>query len=59
MSKAPGFHEALRISLKRWVAGYVDAPQLDGNDYVIAPTLGDEAGVLGAIALALDMLNAR
>jgi fructokinase len=59
VSKAPGFHEALRISLKRWVAGYVDAPQLDGNDYVIAPTLGDEAGVLGAIALALDMLSAR
>ena len=59
VSKAPGFHETLRLSLKNWVGGYVDAPQLDRDDYVVAPALGDEAGVLGAIALALDMLGGR
>jgi fructokinase len=55
VSKAPGFHEALRLSLKRWLAGYVDLPQLDGSGYVVPPLLGDEAGVLGAIGLALDL----
>lgn len=59
VSKTPGFHEGLRRSLKNWVNGYVDAPQLDRNDYVVAPALGDEAGVLGAIALALDMTDGR
>lgn len=47
VSKAPDFHKTLRLSLKNWVGGYVDAPQLDRDDYVVAPTLGDEAGVLG------------
>jgi fructokinase len=36
------------------VAGYLETPLLgsDIGDYVIAPSLGDDAGVLGAIALA-------
>jgi fructokinase len=59
VSKAPNFHKALRLSLKRWVAEYVDAPHLDRDDYVVAPALGDDAGVLGAIALALDMVGER
>jgi fructokinase len=59
VSKAPGFHEALCLSLRKWVGGYVDAPQLDRDDYVVAPKLGDEAGVLGAIALALNLLAKR
>jgi fructokinase len=59
VSKTPGFHDMLRLSLKTWIGGYVDAPQLDRDDYIVAPVLGDEAGVLGAIALALDMLDGQ
>jgi len=36
------------------LAGYLTAPELDGAiaDYVVAPALGDRAGVLGALELA-------
>lgn len=59
VSQSPGFHEALLLSLKRWVAGYIDIPALDGTDYIVPPSLGDEAGILGAIALALDLLKSK
>jgi fructokinase len=55
VSKSPGFHKALRLSLKRCLAGYMNAPELDGSDYIVPPMLGDEAGVFGAIVLALDL----
>jgi fructokinase len=59
VSKAPGFHEALRSSTRRWLADYISAPQLDGRGYIVPPLLGDQAGVLGAIALALDLTAGR
>jgi fructokinase len=36
------------------LAGYLDAPELGDaiDEYIVAPALGDRAGVLGAIALA-------
>ena len=43
---APGMLERVREALDRVVAGYIDPPDL------VAPELGDRAGVLGAIALA-------
>jgi fructokinase len=59
VSKSSGFHKALRLSLQRWLAGYVDTSELDGDDYVVPPMLGDEAGVLGAIALGLDLSSGK
>jgi fructokinase len=48
----PLVHERTR----RWLGGYIDrsevASQLDR--YVVAPGLGDNAGVLGALVLAMD-----
>jgi fructokinase len=48
VSKAPDFHRRADAAMRRWLAGYGDMPQ----DYIVPPALGDEAGILGAIALA-------
>ena len=44
----------VRTRLRELVAGYLDTSMLgeDIDSYLVAPALGDEAGVLGAIALA-------
>jgi fructokinase len=46
----------IRPRLCRWLGGYIDRREiLDGADrYVVAPELGDRAGVLGALVLALN-----
>jgi len=42
--------------LRHWLGGYIDRIELrSGIDrYVVAPELGDRAGVLGALLLAMD-----
>lgn len=49
----------VRAEVVTLLAGYVRAPALrDGADsYVVPPALGEHAGVLGAMALALDALG--
>jgi fructokinase len=56
----PGLLERVRGELTRLLGGYLDRPQLGGDlrDYLVAPELGDDAGVLGAIALAAERLAA-
>lgn len=45
----------IRERLSHWLGGYIDRGEiLNGLDrYVVAPALGDRAGVLGALALAM------
>jgi fructokinase len=46
----------LRRRLRHWLGGYIDRAEilLEAERYVVAPQLGDNAGVLGALALAMD-----
>jgi fructokinase len=50
----PGLLDAVRTRLRDLVAGYLQTPLLkdDIESYLVAPGLGDDAGVLGALALA-------
>ncbi len=49
----------VRGRLLRLLGGYVQSPQITRNidSYIVPPALGRRAGVLGAIALALDSMG--
>ncbi|MGA2778577.1 MAG: ROK family protein, partial [Steroidobacteraceae bacterium] len=44
----------IRRRMQHWLGGYIDREEVLGliDDYVVAPRLGAQAGVLGALALA-------
>jgi fructokinase len=52
VSKAPGFLEAAREAARAELNGYVAALPGDLSDYIVAPALGDDAGLTGALELA-------
>lgn len=56
--KTPGLIPALRRATEARLAGYIVAPQLDPGleRYIVAPGLGDQAGITGAIALGQKLL---
>lgn len=51
--KAPGLLESLRQQAEALLGGYVRHPRLDPGlaSYIVAPGLGDDAGITGAIEL--------
>lgn len=52
-----GALEATRAAMVGRLGGYISRPEVVGGaaDFVVPPGLGDDAGVLGAIALGLDV----
>lgn len=52
--KRPGLMPLIRSRVRELAAGYFDSPKLGAaiDDYIVAPALGDRAGVLGALELA-------
>ena len=46
----------IRQRMRYWLGGYIDRNEVlsDDSGYVVTPGLGDQAGVLGALALAID-----
>lgn len=54
VSKAPDLLPKVRQRLVDALAGYVSSPQIEQqvDKYLVAPSLGDEAGVVGALVLA-------
>ena len=50
----PGLLALVRDRVAALLGNYVRSPSLDGNldDYIVAPALGPEAGVIGALELA-------
>jgi fructokinase len=55
----PRLLRLIRPRLRHWLGGYIDRSEIltDTDRYVVAPALGDNAGVLGALVLALRTLE--
>lgn len=55
----PLLYEAVRTQVQDHLAGYVDSPSITESidQFIVPPALGNQAGVLGAIALAKRKLN--
>jgi len=49
----------VRRRVQRFLNGYVHSPQIIENidQYIVSPALGNQSGVLGAIALAIDSIE--
>jgi len=54
VTKRPDLLELVRTRMRDLLSGYIAAPELTDaiDEYVVAPALGDRAGVVGAIELA-------
>jgi fructokinase len=57
--QVPGLIERLRVKLAEQIAGYATSAIRDGDldEYVVYPELGQDAGLYGAIALAMQALG--
>ena len=57
--KQPQLLPLVRKQVSELLAGYVSAPELGGDldEYLVAPALGDRAGVLGSLELARSYLG--
>jgi len=45
---------AIRTRMRQWLGGYNAQPEVQDEDFICAPGLGNQAGVKGALALAMD-----
>jgi fructokinase len=51
----------VRRKTRQFLNGYVQSPQIleSMDQYIVPPALGNQAGVLGAIALAQDSIEPK
>ena len=52
---AGGLHAPVAAAMRYWLAGFVQAEGIEDDGYIVPPTLGDDAGLAGAFALAMDV----
>jgi len=57
VAEHPGLHEAVSRKVQQHLNGYIRSPVILEciNDYIVPPSLKKRSGVLGAIAMAIDM----
>lgn len=53
---AGGLHAPAAARMRHHLAGFVAHPGVAADDYVTPPVLGDDAGLAGAFALAMDLV---
>jgi fructokinase len=61
VSQHAGLHEAVRRKVQQGLHGYIQSPILLNamDEYIVPPSLGNRSGVLGAIAMAIDLVRAK
>jgi fructokinase len=59
VSQHAGLHVAVRHKVQRGLNGYIQSPMIlkSIDEYIVPPSLGNRSGVLGAIALAIDLMK--
>ena len=59
VAEHPGLHEAVRRKVQAYNCGYIQSPMILErlDEYIVPPTLGNRSGGLGAIALAIDLME--
>ena len=55
----PGLHAAVRRKVQEYINGYIQSTMILNkiDEYIIPPTLGNRSGGLGAIAMAIQMVE--
>jgi fructokinase len=51
---AGGLHAPVAERMRHWLGGFIAHPGVAAADYIVSPGLGDDAGLAGAFALAMD-----
>ena len=59
VSQHAGLHEVVRQKVQQDLNGYIQSPMLlrTIDEYIVRPSLGNRSGVLGAIAMAIDLVE--
>ncbi len=52
VSLSPGLHAAVVQRMRHWLGGYLTDPRIFEDSFVSQPSLGDKAGLIGAMLLA-------
>jgi len=52
VSHTPGLHAAIAARMRYWLGGYLTDKDVSADTFVVAPSLGDRAGLVGAMLLA-------
>jgi len=57
VAQHPGLRELVCLKVQQFLNGYVHSPMVleKIDQYIVAPALGNRSGVLGAIAMAIDL----
>jgi fructokinase len=59
VSQHIGFLAAVRSKIQKYLNGYIQSPMVleKIESYIVPPKLGNQSGVLGAIAMAIDLIK--
>jgi fructokinase len=52
VSHTPGLHAAIAARMRHWLGDYLTDDHVNAESFIVAPSLGDRAGLVGAMLLA-------